>query len=170
MNTALISVLPKPNKDPTLCSSYRPISLINTDLKIISKTLTIRIEGAIQTLIHPDQTGFIKGRQSSNNTCRLFNLMNIVQQENINAIVTSLDAEKAFDKVNWTFLFTTLEKFGFGESFIHWIRTLYNSSMAAVTTNGITSQPFSLQRGTRQGCLLSPSLFAICIEALANAI
>lgn len=68
MNTALISVLFKPNKDPTLCSSYHPLSLLNTDLKIISKALATRLESVISFLIHPDQTGFIKGRQSSNNT------------------------------------------------------------------------------------------------------
>lgn len=58
MNTALISVLLKPNKDPLLCTSYRPISLINTDMKIISKTLALRLETVISSLIHPDQTGF----------------------------------------------------------------------------------------------------------------
>ncbi|KAF7640771.1 hypothetical protein LDENG_00015310, partial [Lucifuga dentata] len=85
-------------------------------------------------------------------------------------MVISLDAEKAFDKVSWTFLFTVLQKFGFGESFIHWVTTLYNSPKATVTTNGITSQSFTLQRGTRQGCPLSPLLFAIFIEPLAVAI
>ena len=70
-NTALILVLLKPNKDSTLCSSYRPISLINTDLKIISKALSTKLEKVISNLIHPDQTGFIKGRQSSHNTRRL---------------------------------------------------------------------------------------------------
>ena len=82
----------------------------------------------------------------------------------------SLDAEKAFDRVNWTFFFAVLEKCGFGESFIHWIKTLYNSPRTAVTTNGITSQPITLHRGTRQGFPLSPSLFALFIEPLATAI
>lgn len=68
MNTALITVLLKPNKDPSLCSSYHPLSLINTDMKIISKALATRLESVMPTLIHQDQTGFIKGRNSSNNT------------------------------------------------------------------------------------------------------
>jgi len=123
MNTALISVLLKPNKDPTLCTSYRPISLINTDMKIISKTLASRLETVISSLIHFQiQTGFIKGRHSSDNIRHLFNIMNNNKTQNT-TIIVSLDAEKAFDKVNWNFLFAALDKFGFGESFVHWIRT-----------------------------------------------
>ena len=64
MNTAIISVLLKPDKDPTLPSSYRPLSLINTDIKIISKALAIRIETVTPFIIHSDQTRFIKGRHS----------------------------------------------------------------------------------------------------------
>ena len=170
MNTALISLLPKPNKDHTLPSNYRPISLINVDMKIISKALSHRLEKVTPYIIHPDQTGFIKGRQASNNTRRLFNLIQYSSLQQEDTIIATLDAEKAFDKVNWTFLFTTLQKFGFGESFINWIRILYTSPSATVITNGLTSQRFTLHRGTRQGCPLSPSLFTIFIEPLAIAI
>lgn len=62
MNTAMTSLLLKPNKDPTLPSSNRPISLINVDVKIISKALAHRAEKVIASIIHPDQTGFIKDR------------------------------------------------------------------------------------------------------------
>ncbi len=72
-------------------------------------------------------------------------------------------------KVNWTFLFSTLHKFGFGESFIHWIKTLYTSPRATVITNRVTSPLFTLHQGTRQGCPLSPSPFAI-FKPLAAAI
>lgn len=138
MNTAAIKVILKPDKDPTLPSSYRPISLINTDIKIISKALATRLETILPSIIHNDQTGFIKGRHSSNNIRRLLNLINISQNNQTNRIIVSLDAEKAFDKVNWMFLFTVLQKLGFGESFIHWVKTLYNTPTATVTTNGIT--------------------------------
>ena len=82
----------------------------------------------------------------------------------------SLDAEKAFDKVNWTFMFSTLRTFGFGESFIHWIRTLYTSARATVITSGVTSTSFTLHQGTKQGCPRSSSPSAIFIEPLAAAI
>jgi len=111
MNTALISLIPKSNKDHTFTSNYRPISLINVDIKIISKALAHRIEQIIPYIIHPDQNGFIKGRHASNNTRRLYNLMHywLVQQKD--TLIATLDAEKAFDRVNWKVLFTTLQKF-----------------------------------------------------------
>ena len=116
------------------------------------------------------QTGFIQGRHSTNNMRRLLDLISMSQRNNTKAMVVSLDAEKAFDRVNWSFLLATLNKFGFGESFIHWVSALYNSPQATVTTNGITSNTSNLQRGTRQGCPLSPLLFTIFIEPLASAI
>ena len=167
MNTAAMTLLLKPNKDPSHPSSYRPLSLLNTDMKIITKALATRIETVTSTLIHPDQTGFIKDRHATDNVCRLFNLFNISQETPQKTIIISLDAEKAFDKVNWSFLFNTLHRFGFGELFIHWIKTLYRSPRATITTNRITSQSFTLHQGTRQGCPLSPAIF---IEPLAAAI
>ena len=165
INTAVVTLLLKPDKDPTHLSSYRPLSLINRDIKIISKALSNRIEKVVFFIIHQDQTGFIKGRQSSYNTQTLFNLMQLSNNKKMETIILSLDAQKACDRVNWSFLFTTLQKCGFGESFINWIRTLYTSPTATITTNGLTSQQFMLHNGTRRGCPL-----AILLEPLVASI
>ncbi len=126
MNTATISLLLKPNKDPKLPSSYRPISLINADIKIIAKVLSHRIEKVTPSIIHPDQTGFIKGRIACTNTRRLFNLMYYSSIQKAKDIIVTLDAAKAFDRVNWKFLFSTLERFGFGKSFINSIHITFS--------------------------------------------
>uniref|UniRef100_A0A672KXY9 Reverse transcriptase domain-containing protein n=1 Tax=Sinocyclocheilus grahami TaxID=75366 RepID=A0A672KXY9_SINGR len=148
MNTAYISLIPKPNKDPTQCPNYCPISLIHVDLKIISKTLAGRLESVMSTLIHPDQMGFIKGRHSSENTRRLINIVdfynNFCNTNKPPFIIVSLDAEKAFDKVEWPFLFTTLSQFGFKSYIINWIKTLYNTPTASVITNAAIRQSHNI--------------------------
>ena len=167
---AYITVIHKEGKDPTDCSSYRPISLLNCDQKFLTSILSRRLNTCITQIVHPDQTGFIPGRYSGNNVRRLLNIMNHVKVGGEEAIILSLDAEKAFDRLSWKFLYQTLTRMGFGPNFIKWIRTLYSEPRAAIRVNGYTSDYFSLERGTRQGDPLSPALFAICMEPLAQII
>lgn len=98
------------------------------------------------------------------NTIRFFH------QRSLEGLVISLDVEKAFNRVERPYLFHTLYKFGLGEQFIRWVKLLYNNPLAAVLTKGLQSSNFQSQRGTRQGCPLSPLLFALAIEPLAKAI
>ena len=81
-------------------------------------------------------------------------------------MIISLDVEKAFERVEWSFLFFVLQEFGFNPEFISWIKLLYASPVTSVHTNGLQSAPFPLHCGTRQGCPLSPLLFAIATESL----
>ncbi len=85
-------------------------------------------------------------------------------------MVFSLDAEKAFDRLEWNYMWAVLQCFGFGEHFISMIQTLYHSPSASVITGNIISPPFPLQRGMRQGCPLSPLLFCLSLEPFPQAI
>uniref|UniRef100_A0A8C4XA88 Reverse transcriptase domain-containing protein n=1 Tax=Erpetoichthys calabaricus TaxID=27687 RepID=A0A8C4XA88_ERPCA len=125
------------------------------------------MEKVLPSVISQDQTGFIKGRHLSSNLRRLFNVIYSPAKSNTPEILLSLDAEKAFDMIEWNYLFTALEKFGFGPNICAWIKLLYTSPEASVCINKICSDYFKLERGTRQGCPLSPLLFAIAIEPLA---
>uniref|UniRef100_A0A3B1KHZ5 Reverse transcriptase domain-containing protein n=1 Tax=Astyanax mexicanus TaxID=7994 RepID=A0A3B1KHZ5_ASTMX len=168
--TALISLLLKKGKDPLQCSSYRPISLICGDVKLFAKVLSLRLETVIPALISEDQSGFIKGRLASDNIRRLFHVLDAAHTFSSPCAVFSLDAEKAFDRLEWSYMWAVLERFGFGAVFISMLQTLYNSPMASVLTNNIISPAFQLERGTRQGCPLSPHLFCLSLEPLAQAI
>lgn len=170
LTQASISLLLKKDKDPTSCGSYRPISLLNVDAKILAKILACRLESILPKIISDDQTGFIKGRHSFSNIRRLANVIYSPGPSRTPEAVISLDAEKAFDRVEWEYLFGVLKKFGFGKTFIAWTRLLYSSPQACVQTNYSRSNFFPLSRGTRQGCPLSPLLFAIVIEPLSIAL
>lgn len=167
---ATIIVIHKEGKDPTKCESYRPISLLNTDMRILTAILARRVNKIIIDIIHPDQTGFITGRYYGDNIRRLLNIMSHPTVKKQQAMLLSLDAQKAFDRVSWQYLIQTLKKFKFGPNFIKWIQTLYSNPQAAIRVNGFLSDRFTLERGCRQGCSLSPLLFAISIEPLAQLI
>lgn len=160
----------KKSKPPESCGSYRPISLLNADLKILSKILAVRLESILPHVINTDQTGFIKGRNSCNNIRRLLNVIQLCQQRATDGLVVPLDAEKAFDRVEWSYLLFTLQRFGLGSNFISWIKVLYNCPLAAIITNGLWSKNFKVGWGNRQGCPLSPLLFTLAIEPRAEVI
>lgn len=167
LRQASINVLLKKEKDPELCTSYRPISLMNADTKILSKALACRLEKVLPIIISKEQTGFIKGRQLFYNIRTLLNVIYSKETTAVPEAVISIDAEKAFDRIEWSYLFAVLAKFKFGNSFISWIRLLYTLPVVCITTNNIQSSYFSLYRGCRQGCPLSPLLFALAIEPLS---
>ncbi|KAL0147173.1 hypothetical protein M9458_057697, partial [Cirrhinus mrigala] len=167
---ANISLILKKGKCPESCASYRPIALLNSDQKLLSKILASRLEKVLPHIVKEDQTGFIKGRTSCDNLRRLLNIIQLTQSRQDPALVLSLDAEKAFDRVEWSYLFFALEEFGLGDNFVNWIKVLYNTPTAAVLTNGLRSDNFPLHRGNRQGDPLSPLLFDIAIEPLAQAV
>ena len=86
---------------------------------------------------------------------------------NLSVALISLDQEKAFDRVDWPFLLKTLRAMGFGANFLQWISTFYTNVQSTVQVNGFFTPFFSLSRGVRQGCPLSPLLYIITAEVLA---
>lgn len=136
-------------------------------MKILAKALALHLETTIHNVISTDQSGFIPGRHSATNIRQLLNVIHSPGFSAVPEVVIALDAEKAFDRVEWRYLFACLKKFGYGPTFISWIKLLYTSPKASATTNGKHSQYFQLSRGTHQGCPISPLLFALAIEPLS---
>ena len=125
---AVIALLHKKGSDPQLCANYRPIFLINVDEKILAKILATRLEVVFPLLINQDQVGFMWCRSSADNLRRLLRIMWKTRNYDTATVAFSLDAEKAFDKEKFPFLFHTLEKFGFGPIFRKWVELMYTDT------------------------------------------
>ena len=115
----IISLIPKKNKDPLLLKNWRPISLLKTDYKLATKCIAKRLEKLLPYLIDGDQTGYIKGRFIAENIRLISDI--IEQHENKGGMILFLDFEKAFDSLEWDFLFKVLSTMNFGPSFLNWI-------------------------------------------------
>jgi hypothetical protein len=157
-------------KERTEIENYRPITLLNTDYKILTKALVMQLAREVHSLIHADQSGFIP-RRSIFDPIRLAKLMieyaDIVEE---NGVLIALDQEKAYDRVKHDYLITTLETFQLPQTFIKTIKALYKNAHTRIAINGVLSAPFQVTRGVRQGDPLSCLLFDLAIEPLACAL
>ena len=96
--------------------------------------------------------------------------MHFTTEENISALIIAVDFEKAFDTLEWTFMNQSLEKFHFPSLMKQWVRILYTDIISCVTNNGWSSEYFHLERGVSPGCPLSPYMFILCAEILAQQV
>ena len=162
----IITLIEKPDKEPLYIDNWRPISLLCADYKIYSKIIAKRLQLVLPSLIHPSQTGFMKGRNIGENTIQLLSLMEYAQIWNKSVAVISFDFRKAFDRVSWSAIDQVLDYFEFGETFKKLVKILYSETLSCVINNGFWGEWFQLERSTRQGCPASPLVFNLIVEPL----
>ena len=147
--------------------NWRPISLLNVDYKLAARVIAGRLLKVIHLVVDKDQTCGVPGRFIGENVALLRDVVHYASSSGIPIAILSLDQEKAFDRVDWSFMRSTLSAMGFGPSFISWVNLFYSQVQSAVNVNGYLSPFFSLSRGVRQGCPLSPLLYVLVSEVLA---
>ena len=165
-NVSVIKLLYKKKGEIFLLQNYRPISLLNVDVKIITKVLADRLNFVLPSIIHATQTA-IYGRKIDQNIHLIRDLIELANTNDDTAAFIFLDQEKAFDRVNHDFMFKTMKTFGFGDTFINWVKNIYSNATSVLSINGFFSNKISFDRGVRQGCPLSALLYVLVIEILA---
>ncbi|KAK2392667.1 hypothetical protein QL285_066003 [Trifolium repens] len=167
----LVVLLPKGDTQ-TSFKDFRPISLCNVTYKLLSKIIVSRLRPFLDGIVSPLQNSFIPGRSTKDNAIVLQEVVHFLNKskKKNGDMVFKLDLEKAYDRVNWSFLRDTLEKFQFPTRIISLIMFGITSSSNSILWNGSKTEAFTPKRGLRQGDPLSPYLFVLCMERLGEMI
>ena len=170
LRQSIITCLPKGTKDRSLLKNWRSISLLCVIYKLASGSIAERLRHSLDNIISNCQTGFIKGRFLNDSTRLIYDILPVTEKENIPGLLMLIDFEKAFDSLSWTFLYDTLESFGYSKDFIKWIQLFNNNISGFVLQLGFLSEPISIKRGFRQGDPIASYLFLIGAEILSRLI
>ena len=133
----IINLIPKPDKNPSILKNWRPISLLNTDYKILTKGIANRLRVVLPDIIDSDQTGFLPGRYIGENVRLALDMIDY--KNDLPGLMFLIDFRKAFDKIEWSFILKTLNFFNFGPDLIKWVKLIYTDISSYVKNNGNSS-------------------------------
>ena len=160
-----ISIMHKQG-DRAEAANYRPITLLNTDYRLLAKVLANRLQPLLPSVIDRSQLAFVRGRLIGEAVMLMQALPAWLQLNRSSAVAVLCDFAKAFDTVDRTFLLAVLEKLGMGEGFIVWVSTLLRHTRACAVVNGFRSNFEPFYAGVRQGCPLAPMLYLFVGQAM----
>lgn len=168
-NSSFIALIPK-LANPSLPSDFRPISLMNALVKLLTKVMANRLKPLMDDLVSQHQSAFIKNRQISDGILITSEMVALLRKQQTKGLIFKIDFEKAFDRVKWDFVFDVFAAMNFGSRWITWIKNIFQSSRISVLVNGAPTGEFHPSRGLRQGDPLSPLIFNLVGESLSSLI
>nr|GEX96289.1 RNA-directed DNA polymerase, eukaryota [Tanacetum cinerariifolium] len=164
-NSSFIALIPKVT-GAKFVNDFRPISLIGSVYKVVSKILAKRLAVVISELVFNTQSAFILNRQILDGPFILNEVFSWCKRKKKQALVFKVDFAKAYDSVRWDFLLDVLHAFGFGQRWCMWVRGMLYSAKASILINGSPTAEFQFFCGLKQGEHLAPLLFNLVMESL----
>jgi exonuclease III len=163
ITASFLALIPKKDH-PQVLSDYRPICLVSSLYKILTKVLAARLKKVMGNLISEVQSAFLPNRKILDGVLVVNELIDLAKRRKDKCLFFNVDFERACDTVNWNFLEYMLIRMGFTEGWRRWIRACVFQSSMSVLVNGSTTEDFCVGKGLRQGGPLSPFLFLIVAE------
>ena len=165
LNATFVVLIPK-KVGASDVKDFRPICLIGSVYKILSKILANRLKLVLGGILSPTQNAFIQGREITESVLIANECLDSRIKSRIPGLLCKLDVEKAYDHVNWKFLLYMMERCGFGTKWRNWMYFCISTVQFSVLINGTPCGFFNCTRGIRQGDSLSPFIFVLVMEAL----
>ena len=168
MTRGVITLLYKGKGSRSLLDSYRPITLLNSDYKLLAKALASRFGHALRHIIDPTQTAFVPGRWIGDNVLCHLEEVEHLQQTGQPGCMVFLDFSKAYDRLSRSWVLSCMHSMGFGQKACKWVNIMLANTSASATFNGWHSASFSERSGVQQGSPLSPLLYVLGAQPLAS--
>ena len=164
-----ITLIPKISS-PETANDFRPITLLNCCLKVITKILANRLQKVILKIIHRNQYGFIKGRTIQDCLAWSYEYIHQCHSSGREIVLLKLDFAKAFDTIEHAPMLDIMKHMGFDDRWLGWMETIFGSGVSSVLLNGVPGRKFKCKCGVRQGDPLSPMIFVLAADLLQAAI
>ena len=170
MRHGIITLIYKNKGEKNILKNYRPISLLAVDYKILARIMANRLKLVLPSIISEFQTCCIIGRDIADTTASIRDVIELIEQDNLEGYLIKVDQQNAFDRVDHKYLFYILEKFGFGQKFIDWMKIFYTDIFSSVKCNGFLTKYAPLKNSIKQGCPISALLYVLAAEPLGQAL
>ncbi|KAJ9534914.1 hypothetical protein QJQ45_029577 [Haematococcus lacustris] len=167
--TGIITLVPKAGKLRDQVAGYRPITLLDCDVRLVARAVEDRLQLPLDLLVSPSQSAFILGRDISDSVQFHLGLLEYLQHRGSPAWLLLLDLAGAYDNVSWGLLQDTMEAMGFcREGHVRWAQLLHRGATSQVLVNGHLTDSFPLASGLLQGSGASPLYWCIVLQPLVS--